>query len=542
MAEIRKEDRPDYRSDAWRRMQPAREIVSDVKAGTLKLRETTSSVNEGVGQTCSVSKYLPKFPAEHPDDYRDRLRTAVLFNSYARTVEGATGLVFKKRPVLSPDVPLAIRGQQEERGEDGSIKKEKVVGHWENLDLAGTSGDTFCREVFTSAWEGHAFILVDMPPALGEGATLEDELKAGRRPYWVRYEAGQCVNARPVSIDGKQQIGQITFEEEIGEADGEFGEKKVMRYRILTLVEIVNPADGKPIRRVLSRVQKKVKDLNGEERFEDVGEPVFIKGPNKDYFDEIPVGVIYGRRKSKGFLESEPPRLDLALLCIKYFQKESDRDQSEHKCGNPIPIFKVNDPENWKVKKAGSGLGIAIGSKEDATYLEPQGVALEETRKTLEDLRRQMAALGLSMLMAQSQADATATETVIDFAQESSELEIMAGGAAECYTKCLGWHARYLGERNGGLVTLGSHLKALRLTPQMVQTYVNMAASNDLSRLTLWEILQHADALPETFNSQTEKERLDEQRKEEQNNLGAALLRGFNAGGAPGADAGGASA
>lgn len=543
MTEIRKQDRPDYRCDTWERMRPAQEIARDVKGGTLRLRQTSSSAAGANGQPCPVSKYLPKFPAEHPDDYRNRLNTAVLFNAYGRTVLGSKGLVFKKNPALSADVPLAIRGRKQELNDDGSVKTPGQEGHWDNIDLAGTRGEIFCQEVFESAFDGHCFVLVDMPPALGPGATLEDELRAGLRPFWVKYEARQAVNFMPVIINGRKEIGQLTFEEETSERDGEFGERTVLQYRIFSLVEFVNPSDGRVMHRVLSRVQKKVKGEDGKDVFIDVGEPRFIKGPGGDYFDRIPVAVTYGRKVA--FLESEPPRLDLALLCVKYFQKESDRDQSEHKCGNPIPIFKVADPDNWKVRKAGAGLGIAIGKDEEAEYLEPQGVALEETRKTLEDLRAQMATLGLSMLVARPQVSATATESVIDFAQESSELEMMAGSAAECFTKCLGFHARYLGEKGGGTVSLGSHLKALRLTPQMIQVYSNMAAQGDLSRLTLWDILLHADALPEDFEAQTEKQRLDEQRKEEQDNLGAQILRGFNSGPPPnpgaGADAGGAA-
>ena len=146
-----------------------------------------------------------------------------------------------------------------------------------------------------------------------------------------------------------------------------------------------------------------------------------------------------------------------------------------------------------------------------------------------------MAALGLSSLAAPSQVERTAEESKIDFTQESSELETMARSAQDCYELCLGFHARYLGEKSGGSMTLGSHLKAMRLTAQMIQVYSTMAASNDLSRLTLWEILQHADALPETFNATTEEERL----KKQDDNMGAALLKQFNSGGAFGGVPGG---
>ena len=61
-------DRPDYQSPAYNAMLPAWTIVQDVSKGTLHMRSK--------GET-----YLPKFPAEHKDDYKDRLNTATWLNA-----------------------------------------------------------------------------------------------------------------------------------------------------------------------------------------------------------------------------------------------------------------------------------------------------------------------------------------------------------------------------------------------------------------------------------------------------------------------------
>ena len=488
---LESQDRPDYKNTAYVSMSRGWKTVRDVAAGTLAVRD------------CG-KEYLPRFPAEHKDSYQERLKSATLFNAYARTVQALVGMIFKKNPVLSEDVPAVIRGDAD----------SPVEGHAENIDLAGTHFDVFAREVVESAFAGHCFVLVDMQNPLADGATRADELRANLRPYWVKYEAARALNFRAVKINGQLEIGQITFEERSGAPAGRFGEREVLRYRTFMLEPV---AAGEFA--VRWEVRERVRDEHGEDAFPIVEGPGYVRG-----FSRIPVAVAYGRKT--GFLESRPPLLDLALLNISYYQKKSDRDQSLHKCGNPIPLF-VGVPEDWNILAAGSGYGIKLPGGASASYMEPQGNALQESREDLAELRGEMAALGLSTLQARPQVAATATESVIDFTQESSELETIARSAADCFESCLGFHARYLGLPSGGSLSLGSHLKSMRLTAQQIQVYAGMAATGDLSRLTLWEIMRGGDALPDTFDPTAEAARLKEQR----HSLGAQLLRDFDGGG-----------
>ncbi|HEY0006194.1 MAG TPA: DUF4055 domain-containing protein [Pyrinomonadaceae bacterium] len=468
-------------SRAWR-------IVRDVSKTALHLRDLGNA-------------YLPQFPAEHNDDYKSRREAATLFNAYARTVQGLVGMVFKKNPVLNDDVPAAIKR------------------HAENIDLAGSHLDVFSKEAFNDLFDGHVLVLVDMQKALEAGATLEDEIKAGRRPYWVKYTADQAVNFRSLTIDGEKVIGQITFEEETNVETGEYGETTVMRYRTFRLIPYMDAVSRELKHMVVWELKEKQKGLNGEDVF-----PIIDEGTVAG-FSRIPVAVAYGKRT--GFLQSQPPLLDLALLNISYYQKKSDRDQNLHKCNFPIPIFKGLE-EHIKKVEVGSGLGIRVPADGDAFYMEPAGNSLEAARLDLQDLRGEMAALGLSIIAGQPQVEATAAETIIDFTQESSELETMARSFSDMLEQCMSFHAQYLGlgEDKGGSVSMGTHLKSMRLTQAQIATYSSMAAQDQLSHLTLWEIMQNSDALPDTFDAKIEEQRLKDQAK----NLGAGLLKQFDKG------------
>src|SRR5262249_31825157 len=126
------------------------QIMANTVAGTLRLRE------------CGP-EYLPPEPAEKDEHYKYRRLRAIFFNAVDRPVHGWVGMVCRNDPKLADSVPETIRGRE---ATDGEAAAE---GQWENIDNAGTHGSVFCKEVFSDAMrDGHAAILVDMPPPLKE--------------------------------------------------------------------------------------------------------------------------------------------------------------------------------------------------------------------------------------------------------------------------------------------------------------------------------------------------------------------------------------
>src|SRR6266496_1366382 len=130
-----KMNKPDYKNSEYLDMQSAWEIVRSVAGGTVTMRR-------------AAKMHLPNELAERPDAYQRRLNRSVLFNAYLRTRRALTGMVFKRNPVIGEDVP------------------EELQKQLENIDLAGTHIDVFSKELFEDAFEGHAFILVEMEKSL----------------------------------------------------------------------------------------------------------------------------------------------------------------------------------------------------------------------------------------------------------------------------------------------------------------------------------------------------------------------------------------
>lgn len=496
------ESGPGYHCAAYNQMKPGWDVVQDVAKGTLHLREKGDI-------------YLPKEPAEQPQDWDYRRKRAVFFNAFERTLHGLVGMVFRKEPQLGEDVPVVIRGQE---GEENQAKTEGLA---ENIDNAGSHWTVFAKESFTEAMrDGHSFILVDMPPKLKEGSTLADEKNAGRRPYWVSYTADQAVNWRVEVIGGKTVLTQITFRECTYEADGDFGEREVVRYRVL------NPGKW--------TLYVETKDGQGETTGID------IEGSGETSLNEIPLCVIYSRKT--GFLTSRPPLLDMGLINICHWQKYNDYSLYLHICGRPILWFRGRQvpaaPQIGQVQNV-QAIGPYTFFDVDAqngqvAFAETSGNALGAAREDIKDLEGQMATMGMSIIASkQQQQPNTATEEKRNHVQEESDLATAARSLKDALELALGFTAQYLGQPSGGSVELGATIEELTLDPQEMQAYSGMEQNGQITLETLWAVMERAGKLPEDFNPAEERKKLDAQKQKEAEEQARIFNRGLMGDGPP---------
>lgn len=436
-----KTNQPDYHNPAYDAMTPAWHIVSDVSGGTAVMRSRRVT-------------YLPLEPAEHSDAYERRLKRSVFFNAYSRTRDALVGMVFKDNPELGEDVP------------------DQIQKDLENVDLSGSHFDVFAKELFTDAFEGHAFILVDMQPKLPDGATLADERASGRRPFWVKYKANQALNWRTEVINGETVLTQITFEEKTTEPVGEFGQEEICRYRVFRL------AGGQ----VTWELYRKVTDDQGEDK-------VISEAKGITTLDRIPVAVVYGNRV--GMLKSSPPLLDLAYLNIAHFQEYSDYRNILHVAQVPM-LARIGANQEQTSVQVGMQSTVDVGPDGDVKWVEIQGKGIEAGRSELQDLEQRMALMGLSMLAQKSDANVTATEIRANNLQESSDLSTMARSLQDALEEALGFHAAYYDEKDGGSVELGVAESGIPIDAQTITSLITAVSSKLLTPDTFLNIIQKA--------------------------------------------------
>jgi len=439
---IEPQNKPNYESNAYKSMTSAWTVVSDVSGGTARMRE------------CSAT-YLPQEPAERPESYNRRLARSVFFNAFNRILDALVGMVHKADPELGDDVP------------------EEIKKHLENIDLAGSHLDPFLKELFTDAVrDGHAFILVDMQPALPANATRADEIAQGRRPYWVKYKANQAKNWRTTVVNGETILSQITFEEKTNESDGEYGEKEVCRYRVFKL-------ESGLVKWALYR--KVVQVGTKEETFIEEGSGT-VNNQTR-----IPVAVVYGNRL--GMLVSSPPLLDLAYLNIAHWQEYSDYRNILHIAQVPL-LARIGANQDQQKVEIGVGSTLDVETGGDVKWIEIHGNGVTAARTELQDIEQRMALMGLSMLSQKADSNVTATEIRSNNLQESSDLATMARSEQDGAEMALEFHAKYLNLPSGGSLKLGVAESDVVLDAVMVTAVSNLVSKGQLTLETFLNLLQ----------------------------------------------------
>jgi hypothetical protein len=427
MADTPKEvNSPAYRNVATERQAKPLVVVRDLAAGTERLRERGGA-------------YLPMEAGESGQAYQVRLSRSLLFNTFVKVREGLIGMALKKNPELEPDVPAPLKQ------------------HVEDIDLAGTHLDVFAKDLFRDViQDGHALILVDMEAPLPPGSTRADEIASGRRPYWVKYKKDQAINWKSDRINGETVLTQITLEECATEAEGEYGEKEVIRYRVLKLPKLTEKT---PTRSAVYGAMEWA--LYEKRKVGDKEETIRVAGDRTSLL-RIPVVVIYSRRK--GLLESDPPLLDLAYLNIGHWQQWSDLNCQLRML---VPILHIkgeilNNPEataegaQKPTLKIGPGAVIQTDKDGDVSYASHDGSAIEATRQSLVDLEQRMSAVGLSIISQKQDTEVTATEKVMDQDERMSELASWLRNLKDGIESAFKIHAvDYLGLPEGGSIILG---------------------------------------------------------------------------------------
>lgn len=417
----------DFTCKAHKDVMPFITTVQDLSGGTPAMRTART-------------KYLPMEPRERPGDYDARLDNTVLFEGYSKTRDSLVGMVYNGEIKLKDDVPALLKT------------------YAEDIDLAGNHIDVFGKARFTDQFEGASVILVDMERVDNQSRrTLAGNTRADSdalRPYMVGYKHHQVTNWRKARINGKEEFTLITFREPSYEADGEYGEKEVVRYRTFKRPVFDKGLDesGKRVRPVaygspVWELHRENKQSTGEDNqlvYEDGGEVAISR---------IPVAV-------GGELGAKPTLLGLAYLNISHWRNSSDQENILHITRVPKLVQKGGDPpgtgnntETEIVLNVTSTLWVPEDG--DIKWLEVQAQgAMEIGRQHVLDIEQRMGMMGLSTLTQRSDANITATEKRQDAREKNSTLSTMARSHKDQMELALEFMSEYKNLPSGGSIEL----------------------------------------------------------------------------------------
>jgi hypothetical protein len=501
---------------AEQEMRVALDIVNDVFEGTLRLRA------EG-------TKYLPQFPKEEDEAYDLRKSQAVLYNAFKRTVNGLTGMVFRKAIGLGEDVPEIIAGSK------------NVLGFVENIDLAGRHLNVFVRDQFRDKTrDGHVCVLVDWKGDSTQFRTKSQEKAGGARPYWVQIRKAQVLRHEIETVDGEVVLVSFAYIEPEVVKEGEFTQKYILRVR---QYDLFRPGDEARLPLSVARIAPTTFESPTPTELQDQQDPevqavftaqqVVVRSWIKDLgtegsgtgsgwepenprvlgdrMDEIPLVVDYGERR--GYLLSAPPLLDLALENILHYQLRSDRNTGLHLSLRDLFVVLGIKAEDLQTVSVGGALGLALpegGPEQDAKYVGAESRGLKEAKEELQDIEQRMASLGLAMLQRQTRSAETAEAKQIDKTEGDSELAASALGSQDSVEELFRITAKWCGLPDGGTVEVNTDFGVEPLDPQALKEFRELVKERLLSVETLWDMLEQGEMLPKTFDPEVERERLDD--------------------------------
>ncbi len=447
---------PSTQSACVEKQMPALGICRDLWGGTELVRKKSTV-------------YLPRNPAEGLTSYNFRLARAVVVNFFRNTIEGLSGFVFRKDPVLGDDVPAAIRTW------------------WENVDNEGTHGDVFLRNMLVDAMTaGHAAILVEYPnteqvnaPRTASGVLrLDVEQALGIRPYWVPIKKDNIVSFRLIQENGVRVLGQMVLKEVTQVPDGAYGEKERTIYRVLWY----NPATRQSGWRT--------EYVTDQKTVQKIDDGIFKNQPT------IPISEIPTAGRIDQW-ESQPTLLDLAYLNLAHYQQLSDYTTGIHKTN--VPILTVSGVRLTKGESLEVGPDAALVLPDPAAkayFTAHDGAALNSTKAALDDLKLDMAMLGLAALASQKRAAETATAKQLDKSASDSALSVTARGLQDAAERCLQFTANYMGLPSGGSIQINRDFEAMKMTAQEVMAWASLADKLDVPLLTVLEALKLGGWIP----------------------------------------------
>lgn len=448
-------------------------VRSAASVAAEKKRHLMRTMRKGEeGMVAAGVEYLPLFRGETASStsYIDRLARAEFYPFIEEAVGFAVGQVFGKDLVLGKDVP-------------------KPIVRWaEDIDRRGHNLHVFASDIFEDYWwNGCGLWLVDMPPrplgADGQpiAASADDAEAEQRRPLWVRYDVQDALGWRYQFVNGRRRLSLIRLAEAAMVEDGEFGEKCEKKIRVFWAGML--DTRGRPIAGALGQAsfaEWTMKKMAGDqEEWVITRQRTPLAG-----MVEIPLVVM-------GELEGQSPLREAANLNRHHWMKKADLNNIEHVANVPVPWVagagaKFDEKTGERVPLRWSADGLMEFDK-DATcgYWEHSGACIGEAKKSLDELKGELARKAMRSLLEQRPAsgDVTATSDIITAGKTYSTLQRAALLLKDSLEQGLIYTAQYAGLGDvGGSIEVNRKFMSLPRDAQSLSFVQWMVTAGLLSK------------------------------------------------------------
>jgi hypothetical protein len=366
--------------------------------------------------------------------------------------------------------------------------------------MEGRNIDVFAAGVMEDCLGyGLCGILVDFPNAMDAPSaesgvrTLADEQRAGLRPYWVHIRPWQIIGWRAMRQAGAWVLLQLRLLEKIEEEDGAHGTKMVEQVRVL------EPGRWS--------VYRKARVGNREEW------QLFSEGVTT--LDVVPFVPCYGKRK--GFMQAEPPLVEVANLNVAHWQSASDQQTLLHVARVPIlTVTGVQDgigPSGEAVPwtfTVGASAAVKLPLSADMKFVEHSGKAIEAGAQDLETLEERMRQAGAELLVI-APGKVTATQVHADNAVAMSALQRITLSLQDELNTALQFTADWMRQPTGGSLQLFRDFGAATLAEASAELLLKTTQAGYLSKRSYFQELKRRGIVSADVDFEDDQERISEE-------------------------------
>lgn len=205
---------------------------------------------------------------------------------------------------------------------------------------------------------------------------------------------------------------------------------------------------------------------------------------------------------------------DIVELALEFYNKHSDRQHAEIMSAFPFLFLKGWHNKDDLVISEEMAI-ITENDKADAKYLEFTGQSIDALRESEKLIIGEIFDIAMKQVRPSGTARQTAEAKKLDRLDSLSDIQARAIGFSNSEQKC--WEFAAMWEKidykkdEDIKINYNLDFDLNQIEADLIKVLLDMRITKDLSRETLWEILQRGEILPRNFDKDEEKEKIEEE-------------------------------
>ncbi len=470
-------------------------------------------------------RYLPKLDSQSDDEFKAYRDRASFFNATGRTLDGYSGLIFRRAPFVK--IPEGPSGRAPSGGAPSALAS--ALGQFVNdCDMLGTSLTGYAKDLVTEVI------------GVGRAGTLVDwEGDFENRAYVSLYQAEQIINWRVERVNGRNLPTLIVLSEVLahghiaagGVGTDEFAPEVVEQIRVLKLVGSsatgqsentdshgraqtnTNKKSGKramayqvEIWQALAGSQQgQKKSGKAEWTLIETRTPLRLGKP----LPLIPF-VFHGPRNSLPAVD-KLPLTDLIAVNLDHYRLNADYKHGMHFTALPTAwVSGFDKSEPLRIGSSTAWHSEAPGAT--AGFLEFTGQGLTTFERAMDRDEKLLAVLGSRLLESQKRVGETAQAIELRQSGENSVLANVATSLSESLTQVLRWVYWWNSTEetpealtdNVVVMSLNTDFTTAGMDSNELREIVAAWQSGAISQDTMLELFRRGEILPDGRSNEDE--------------------------------------